>query len=191
MDLQDLIERIFDAHDPVAQQQAAREMRSFPHNPDVVFILFRACYEARDPLLQQEAVRSLAALCPAKALEAFRKSTYSPDAEKRRRALYHLGTLGEPQGLEHVLRGLSDPDAAVRKAAACSVGRLGNDYRVLAALRSLLDDREPEPVRRAARNAIEQIQKRLNTTRSFDVRPSFKGTRSRPPRGDSYDPMAF
>ena len=173
MDISQLKNDIFDANHPEKQYRAVYQMRYVQGDSEVVHILFRACYEARNSRLQQEAVRSLGVLKPGKALDAFTKSTYNPDTDKRRRAFYHLGTLGNPRAIDVVLRGLTDPDETVRRAAAIAAGRLGHDYRVINALNQLLNGFEPESVKSAASRSIEYVRQRLNSSGNFNYGRSF------------------
>lgn len=188
MNIRQLKKDIFDPNHPEKQYQAAYQMRYAQNDPEVVRILFSACYEAKDPKLQQEAVRSLGVLRPDRAFETFMKSTHSQDTEKRRRAYYHLGTLGNPKGIDAVLRGLSDPDETVRRAAAISAGRLGRDHRVIDALMKLVGGFEPESVKSMARRSIDYIQTPVNGSRSFNGERSFNQPAYKP---KAYTPKGF
>jgi len=192
MNIHKLKDDIFNPDQPKKQIKAAYEMRYIQNNPQVVNILFRACYEAKNPKLQQEAVRSLGILKKDLAMETFTKSTYNLNTEKRRRAYYHLGTLGNPKGIKAVLKGLSDHDKTVRRAAVISAGRLGKDYSVINALKKLNNDFEPEAVRREVQRSINFIKQRINGGRSFNVKRTFnkpKFQKTSTPR--AYTPKAF
>ena len=190
MDVRQLKDDIFDANHPERQYRAVYQMRYIGNDPEVVHILFRACYEARNPRLQQEAVRSLGVLKPERALEAFIKSTYSPNAEKRLRAYYHLGTLGNPKGIDAVLNGLVDSDESVRRAAAISAGRLGSDMRVIHSLKKLLNVFEPSSVQAEAKRSIDFIQKRMDgKSINWNRRMQQSFNKTDIPR--SYTPKAF
>lgn len=178
MNIQQLKRDIFDPDHPETQYKAAYQMRYIQNDHEVVRILFGACYEAKDPKLQQEAVRSLGVLRPDRALETFIKSTHNPNAEKRRRAYYHLGTLGNSAGIDVVLDGLNDPDERVRRAAAISTGRLGSNYRAINALKKLLNGFEPAPVQDAARRSIYFIEQIMNGKRKFNGELSFNKARN-------------
>lgn len=173
MNIQQLKRDIFDPDHPERQYKAAYQMRYVQNDPEAVRILFGACYEAKDPKLQQEAVRSLGVLRPDRALETFIKSTHNPNAEKRRRAYYHLGTLSNPKAADVVLNGLNDPDERVRRAAAISAGRLGGDYRAINALKKLLNGFEPATVQDAAKRSIHFIEQIMNGRRKFNEKQSF------------------
>ncbi|MCD6306454.1 MAG: HEAT repeat domain-containing protein [Deltaproteobacteria bacterium] len=202
MDTGQLKNDIFDANHPERQLKAAYQMRYARNDPEIVHILFRACYEANRADLQQESVRSLGVLCPERAINAFIKSTENHVAEKRMRAYYHLGTLGNPGAIDVVLRGLNDPDEKVRRAAAVSAGRLGSDHRAINSLRRLLDPFEPIAVRSAASVSVDMIKKRMNGKRTFNDKRSFNrpaGNEKRNHKGfnrstyvpDSYTPKGF
>jgi len=173
MNIQEFKNAIFDADHTERQYRAAYQMRYVKNDPEVIHILFRACYEAKDAKLQQTSVESLGMICPDRALETFTKSTHSHNPDKRMRALYHLGTLGNPEGINVVLRGFSDPDERVRRAAAVSAGRLGRDLNVITALKNLLNGFEPERVKTAARISINMVKQRMNGIQGFNRRGSF------------------
>ena len=178
MNIQQLKRDIFDPDHPERQYKAAYQMRYAQNDHEVVRILFDACYEAKDPKLQQESVRSLGVLRPEKAVETFIKSTYNKNAEKRRRAYYHLGTLGNPKGIDAVLRGLTDPDQGVRRAAGISAGRLGNDYRAIDALNKLLNGFEPTSVQEVVKMSIDFIRRKMNGGRKPNLGGSFNKSRN-------------
>jgi len=192
MNIQQLKRDIFDPNHPERQYKAAYQMKYVKNDPEVIRILFSACYEAKDPKLQQEAVRSLGVLKSKKALETFIKSTHNPNAEKRRRAYYHLGTLGNPAGIDVVLDGLNDPDERVRRAAAISAGRLGNNYRAVNALKKLLNGFEPATVQDAARTSIYFIEQIMNGKRKFNGELSFNKVRNeRQSNGKSFSKTSY
>lgn len=178
MDIQQLKKDIYDHSNPEKQYHAAYQMRFAKDDPEVVPILFSACYEARDPRLQQEAVRSLGVLTPDKAFQAFIKMTNNEDPEKRRRAYYHLGTLGNPKGFDNILRGLRDPEEIVRKAAAISAGRLGDNPNAINALKKKGWGFELHAIKTEIDRSISFIQRRIK---------GFHGYTSLPPSSDKGD----
>jgi len=161
MNINRLKEDIFNAHNPQKQCKAAYQMRYVKNDPEIISILFGACYEARDIKLQQEAVKSLGVLKPAGAMSAFIKSTYNEDSEKRRRAYFHLGTLGNPKAIDEVYKGFDDPDDKVRQGAVIAFGRLGKDHNAINALKRLINEYEPDFIKRAAIQSIENIKYKL------------------------------
>lgn len=174
MNIQELRRDIFDPDHPEKQIKAAYMMRYCPGNPEVVRILFGACYEAKNAKLQQEAVRSLGVLKPEEAREAFIKSTHNfRDDEKRMRACYHLGTLGDPTGIDALLERLHDPDERVRKAAVVSCGRIGHDRSVINALQKLVNGFEPDSVQAAAKLSIQFITRRIDGNHTPAEKRSF------------------
>ncbi|KPA15878.1 hypothetical protein MHK_003924 [Candidatus Magnetomorum sp. HK-1] len=186
-----LINEIFDANNPVRQRKAAYRMRYIKNDPEIIRILFGACYEASDVKLQQEAVKSLKILKPEKAIKAFKQSTFNSDAEKRKRAYYHLRTLGIPIPLEILKNGLEDENVAVRRAAVVASGKLGNNYSIIKILKQLLNPYEPLSLQKEIRKAIDNIEKNFFQTKSLnkyhfkEEKPFYRGNT------DKYYPKAF
>jgi len=194
MNKEQLKNDIFDANHPESQIKAAYQMRYVQNDPEIVRILFSACYEAINPKLQQEAVRSLGVLRPDRALVTFTKSTHSHNAGKRMRAYYHLGTLGVLQGIDVVIKGFGDSDEKVRKAAVVSAGRLGRNFEVINALKRLLNGFEPDFIKGAAKVSIDMVKQRMNgqganDRRSFSEKHSFNKTNYNPNK--AYTPRGF
>jgi len=191
MNKEQLKNDIFDANHPEKQIKAAYQMRYVQNDPEVVRILFSACYDAINPKLQQEAVRSLGVLKPDRALEAFTKFTHSRNAGKRLRAYYHLGTLGDPKALDSLLRGFADPEEKVRKAAVVSAGRLGRNFEVINALKRLLGGFEPDSIKGAAKISIDMIDKRMNGKQDGYQKRSFNKTNKTSYTPKTYTPRGF
>jgi len=197
MNINKLKDQIYNPHNPQQQYNAAYKMRFVKNNPEIINILFKACYDARDPNLQQEAVRSLSVLKPEKALKVFIEKSTNNDESIRLKSFYHLGTLGNPKGIDAVLKGLMDNKSHIRRAAAISAGRIGKDQKAISALKQIVNPFESQQIRQEAEKSIINIKKRINISKNKIKQNISKKQNNRTfnkiteDRYQSYSPMAF
>ena len=190
MNVKQLKDQIYDANHPPQQYKAAYKMRFVKNNPEIIQILFKACYEARDPKLQQEAVRSLSVLKPDEALNVFTEKSRHTNDSIRLKSFYHLGTLGSPKGINAVLQGLLDPHPGIRKAAAISAGRIGDNYQAINALNQLVNPFESPIVQKEAEKSIAHIKKKIHQQPTKHAR-SHRSFNKVSNDYQSYTPIAF
>jgi len=177
---------IFDGNHPIKQHQAAYQMRYVKNDPEIIDILFCACYESTDFKLQQIAVESLKILKPEAILKAFISSTHHKNSDNRRRAYCNLGILGSDKAIKEVLKGFSDSDISVREAAVIAAGKIANAPHAIIQLNKLIRGFEPETVKKAAIRSVRYIQNRLEKQSG-----RFVHQRKKPQKKAEYVPTAF
>jgi HEAT repeat protein len=176
---------IFNSNHRDSQHQAAYQMRYVKNDPEIINILFCACYEATDSKLQRIAVESLNILNPKGMLKAFISSTYHRSANKRKRAYMNLGILGSSKATKEIIKGFSDSDISVREAAVIAAGKLAAAPQIIVHLNKLIRGFEPEQVKKAAIRSVKSIQNRLDKQMDRFIPPVKKRTKG------NYVPTAF
>ena len=109
---------------------------------------------SNDEAVQMGAARKLRAY----GKEPFLVALTHKNANVRREAAHFLGLVGDPTAQDALINAAGDEDAHVRMWVAFSLGKIGNE-RALPTLNQLAKD-DQEIVRRHAKQAIEELQKR-------------------------------
>jgi len=199
MNINRLKNDIYDAYNVEKQCMAAYKMRYIRNDPEIIEILFNACYQANNIRLQEESVRSLGVLKPEWALKSFIQSTksYNND-ETRRRGYYHLGTLGNPEATKNLLDGLKDRNSSIRRAALKSIEKIGNTHQALETLQQLKSDFYYRFLKKEIEQAITSVQSRITVSKNFNCNRSFnlntskkRKFKNRNKNKKAYVPLAF
>jgi hypothetical protein len=114
--------------------------------------------------VRRAAAEALGDLGDPQAIPALIKALGDSDWVVRRASAEALGKLGDPQAIPALIKALGDSDWVVRRASAEALGAIG-DPQAIPALIQALGDWRSENVRRAARQAIQQIETKQSQTK--------------------------
>jgi HEAT repeat protein len=112
----------------------------------------------RDWYVRAAACRALGAIGDRQAVPPLIQALGDRDRGVRAAACRALGAIGDRQAVPHLIQALGDWDEYVRRAACRALGQIGDPQALPHLIQALEDEDEDAYVRRAAREAVEQIK---------------------------------